>query len=319
MSTDDIDEMTDRLLASSLHRDTLLNPHHREVSIGLASGCSLKTMVQLFEGEFVRFAAVPQLVDGRLVMEGNLLGGVTMKEGAGILIRWEQPLTGSSKSLLWQTGCRYEPMPVLELVPVGTSDRLEPNRIVEREWIRCQSPREADPSLRFPEDMEQILQHRAGPGFELQTRTVNVMVAAADVWHEEPDLFRIEADLSQVIDIMGPGIYTVELQGDLSGVAIPLSLYSLFVSAGIDAGSHPPSDRDGLFVHAGALADPADGSELPAKVVVAVSGAAGPSAEDAVSVMFDHGRHPSPFPPVRMSSGTGCLGWGTAFPCCRDA
>ena len=58
------------------------------------------------------------------------------------------------------------------------------------------------------------------------------MVAAADVWHEEPDLFRIEADLSQVIDIMGPGIYTVELQGDLSGAAIPLSLYSLFVGAG---------------------------------------------------------------------------------------
>ena len=232
MSTGDIDEMTDRLLASSLHRDTLLNPHHREVSIGLASGCSLKTMVQLFEGEFVRFAAVPQLVDGRLVMEGSLLGGATLGEGAGILLRWEQPLTGSSKSLLWQTGCRYEPMPVLELVPVGTSNRLEPNRIVEREWIRCQSPREADPSLRFPEDMEQILQHRTGPGFELQTRTVNVMVAAADVWHEEPGLFRIEADLSQVIDIMGPGIYTVELQGDLSGTAIPLSLYSLFVGAG---------------------------------------------------------------------------------------
>ena len=232
--------MTDWLLTSSLHRDTLLNPHYREVSIGLASGCSLKTMVQLFEGEFVRFAAVPQLVDGRLVMEGSLLGGATLGEGAGILLRWEQPLTGSSKSLLWQTGCRYEPMPVLELVPVGTSDRLEPNRIVEREWIRCQSPREADPSLRFPEDMEQILQHRAGPGFELQTRTVNVMVAAADVWHEEPGLFRIEADLSQVIAIMGPGIYTVELQGDLSGTAIPLSLYSHFRRCGIDAGPRHP-------------------------------------------------------------------------------
>lgn len=232
MSTDDIDEMTDRLLASSLHRDTLLNPHHREVSIGLASGCSLKTMVQLFEGEFVRFVAVPQLVDDRLVMEGNLLGGATLKGGGGLLIRWEQPLTESSRSQLWQTGCRHEPMPILELVPVGTSSSLEPNQIVEREWVRCQSPREADPSLRFPEDVEQMLQHRAGPGFELQTRTVNVMVAAANVWHEEPDLFRIEADLSQVIDIMGPGIYTVELQGNLSGIAIPLSLYSLFVGAG---------------------------------------------------------------------------------------
>ncbi len=232
MSTDDVDEMTDQLLAGGLHRDTLLNPHHREVSIGLASGCSLKTMVQLFEGEFVRFAAVPQLVDNRLVMEGSLLGGATLKEGAGILLRWEQPLTGSSQSLLWQTGCRYEPMPVLELVPVGTSGRLEPNRIVEREWVRCQSPREADSSLRFPEDVEQMLQHRAGPGLELQTKAVNVMVAAADVWHEEPGLFRIEADLGQVIDIMGPGIYTVELQGDLSGTAIPLSLYSIFVGAG---------------------------------------------------------------------------------------
>lgn len=232
MSTDDIDEMTDRLLASSLHRDTLLNPHYREVSIGLASGCSLKTMVQLFEGEFVRFVAVPQLVDGRLVMEGSLLGGATLKEGGGLLIRWEQPLTESSRSQLWQTGCRHEPMPILELVPVGTSGSLESNQIVEREWVRCQSPREADPSLRFPEDVEQMLQHRAGPGFELQTRTVNVMVAAADVWHQEPDLFRIEADLNQVIEIMGPGIYTVELQGDLSGAAIPLSLYSLFVGAG---------------------------------------------------------------------------------------
>ncbi len=232
ISTDDIDGMTGWLLASSLYGDNLLNPHHREVSIGLASGCSLKTMVQLFEGEFVRFAAVPQLVDDRLVMEGNLLGGATLKEGAGILLRWEQPLTGLSKSLLWQTGCRYEPMPVLELVPVGTSGNLEPNRIVEREWVRCQSPREADPSLRFPEDVEQMLQHRAGPGLELQTKIVNVMVAAADVWHEEPGLFRIEADLGQVIDIMGPGIYTVELQGDLSGATIPLSLYSIFVGAG---------------------------------------------------------------------------------------
>lgn len=232
MSADDIDGMTGWLLDSSLHRDNLLNPHHREVSIGLASGCSLKTMVQLFEGEYVRFAVVPQLVGNQLVMEGNLLGGATLKEGAGVLVRWEPPPAGTSRSRLWQTGCRQDPMPILELVRPDAADSLGQSRVAEREWISCRSPRDTDPSLRFPEDMEQILQDRAGPGLELQSMTKNILVAAAEVWHEEPGQFRIEADLSEVLDITGPGIYTIELQGELSGIVIPLSLYSIFVGAG---------------------------------------------------------------------------------------
>ena len=232
MSADDIDEMTGQLLDSGLHRDNLLNPHHREVSIGLASGCSLKTMVQLFEGEYVRFAVVPQLVGNRLVMEGNLLGGATLKEGVGILVRWEQSPAGTSRSRLWLTGCRQDPMPILELVRPDAADNLGPSRVVEREWLSCRSPRDTDPSLRFPEDMEQILQDRSGPGLELQSMTKNILVAAAEVWHEESGLFRIEADLSEVLDTTGSGIYTVELQGELSGEVIPLSLYSIFVSGG---------------------------------------------------------------------------------------
>ena len=232
MSADDIDAMTGWLLDSSLHRDNLLNPYHREVSIGLASGCSLKTMVQLFEGEYVRFAVVPRLVGNRLVMEGNLLGGATLKEDAGVLVRWEPPPVGTSRSRLWQTGCRQEPMPVFELVRTGAADSLGPDRIVEREWISCRTPRDTDPSLRFPEDMEQMLQGRTGPGLELQSMIKNVLVAAAEVWHEEPGLFRIEADFSKVFDVMGPGIYTVELQGELDGTTIPLTRYSIFVGAG---------------------------------------------------------------------------------------
>ena len=50
----------------------------------------------------------------------------------------------------------------------------------------------------------------------------------ASGWRVSNGKFSVKADLSRILDIYGPGVYTVSLWGQLGGVAKLISEYSIF-------------------------------------------------------------------------------------------
>lgn len=219
------------LMASPGHRRNILDPLHREVSIGLAAACQARAVVQLFEGEYIRFSEPPSLTDGRLAMAGRVLGAV-LDDRTTVTVAWEPPPAAYTAARLLQTECHSGGPPVVRVrrpPPAGHAYRDGGESLPEIR-ARCPAPWDVDPHLRLPADAAAIA-HRnqqVRDGFRLRETVAAPWVTAA-VWELDGDRFRIEADLDPVVRERGPGIYTVVLTAAVDGVPRVLTRYALAV------------------------------------------------------------------------------------------
>lgn len=220
------------LMASPGHRDNILRPHHREVNIGIANSCHAMAVAQVFEGEYVRFSQPPELTEGRLAMAGQVMSGVELNDRTQVAVTWDPPLADYTRGQVAQTYCHSPGRPVayiLRPLPSGFYWLEDESR--EMDWERCPAPRDADPNLQLPQDRAVIeqLSQRIREGFLIR-ETVDVALVTADIWQAEAGLFRMEADLNQVIQTHGPGIYSMILWGEVNGEAVALTTYAIRVA-----------------------------------------------------------------------------------------
>ena len=220
------------LMDSPGHRDNILRPHHREVNIGIANSCHAMAVAQVFEGEYVRFSQLPELAGGRLAMAGQVASEVNLNDRTNVVVTWEPPLADYTRGQVSQTYCHSPGRPVayiLRPLPSGFYWLEEESR--EMDWERCPAPWDAEPNLQLPQDRAVIeqLSQRIRDGFLIRER-VDVTLVAADIWQAEAGLFRIEADLNRVIQIHGPGIYSMILWGEVDGEAVALTTYAINVA-----------------------------------------------------------------------------------------
>ena len=84
--------------------------------------------------------------------------------------------------------------------------------------------------MQLPGNEDEIdhLRQQIRDGFLIRKK-VDVALVTADMWQVEADLFRIEADLNRVIQIHGPGIYSMVLWGDVDGESVALTRYAIKV------------------------------------------------------------------------------------------
>ena len=65
-------------------------------------------------------------------------------------------------------------------------------------------------------------------------KTAFVPWTVAETLELSGSAFEVKADISEIFDRRGPGVYTVVIWGDNAGEPIPLTNYSVFV------GTQPP-------------------------------------------------------------------------------
>ena len=220
------------LMDSPGHRDNILRPYHREVNIGIANNCHAMVVTQVFEGEYVRFSLSPELVGGRLAMAGQVTPEVNLNDRTNVVVNWDPPLADYTRGQVSQTFCYSPGRPVAYIprpLPAGFYWLEGESR--EMDWEHCPAPWDADPNLQLPENEDEIdqLRQQIRDGFLIRKR-VDVALVTADIWQVEADSFRIEADLSQVIQTHGPGIYSMVLWGDVDGESIALTEYAIKVA-----------------------------------------------------------------------------------------
>ena len=217
------------LMASPGHRRNILDPLHREVNIGLAAACHALAVVQVFEGEYVRFSEPPTLAGGRLAMAGRVFGAA-LDDRTAVTVTWEPPPAIYTAAQLLQTECFSGGRPVARVRPPPPAGHayMDGGESLPETWSRCPAPWDVDPSLRLPADAAAIrhLNQRVRDGHRLRETVAAPWVTAA-VWETDGGRFRIEADLSSVVRTRGPGIYTVALAAAVDGAPRFLTRYAL--------------------------------------------------------------------------------------------
>jgi hypothetical protein len=206
------------LMASPGHRENILNKWHKIVNMGIAYNNESLHLVQQFEGDYVEFSKKPTVSARILSFAGKLKAGFTL-EGVGI---WydqpPHPLTLGQLDATYAYLTGQQPATFLREPLTGGS--YYPDSSTRFAWEPGLDPYSLDPNT----------PRRHSP--PLQTSRAKSKVVpwtTASIWHVSGQSFEIKADISLVLNALGPGVYTVTIWGKDQGESVPVTNYSIFV------------------------------------------------------------------------------------------
>ena len=206
-----IRDAMDAWLRSPGHRQTLLDPTHRLVNVGIAwrGGRGARAgrggesyifrAVQHFEGDYARLDRLPSIVRGQLSLSGRTVNGAS--PGTNLTIYYDPPPQPQSRAALGATGSYCGGYPVAAVFPSAA-------------WTGSSStPSCIEPGAAAPRS--------DGESIKLPT-------IVADEWQVDGAEFSIRADLSSALRRFGAGVYTIALVGEVDEQRTELLNYALF-------------------------------------------------------------------------------------------
>ena len=231
--TEMVRESVEGWLDSSGHRETMLNPSYRTVNIGLAWDKNTFKAVQHFEGDYVEFGKFPAIHDGELTLEGNLKSGY---EFDGIvplaaLLIYDQKPRSLTQGQLAQTSCYSHGEAIAVVIPPSPflKDDYEYTETVEEP--QCVDPytlgRVAE-KAESRDQMTRLWKEAKEKSERVRETEVSLRFRKAEEMTARGDKFAITADVSDLLEEYGPGVYTVVLVADMENGDEIISEYSIF-------------------------------------------------------------------------------------------
>ena len=226
----------DGFMDSPDHRQNILDPAHRKVSIGFAWGPRYASVYQHFEGDYVEFDRLPSIKNGVLSLAGSVKGGVWFRwpENLRVGVFYDPPPRELSRGQLVRTYCyTYGPRVVMLRWPLPGGQQW-PNDQATIEEPGCPDPY-ASPRLPPASSFEEALSLHAEARdayYEsiYSPPSVTYPWITAKRWEVTVDTFDVEANLTEVLTRHGPGVYSVVVwwSDGATGDFLTLAEYSIF-------------------------------------------------------------------------------------------
>ena len=217
--TEEIDEAMDGLLNSPGHRQNILDPHHRQVNIGISYQRPNLWLVQLFVGDYVQYTRTPVIENGVLYATGLVKNGTRVDDGRlDVTIKYDRTPHPLTRGQLHHTGCYSGGQPIAALNPFDAYSWFSSS------GTNCDDPysvpADASPAKSYDDDKPSISQ----TSYEHE-----VALVVPQNWFTTRDSFEFTADISDLLNQHGDGVYTIVLWGEINGEDVPISEYSIFV------------------------------------------------------------------------------------------
>ena len=229
----EIREAMDGLMSSPGHRGNILRPWHGKVNIGLAWDLYNVRIVQHFEGDHVEYDAYPLIEDGILALSGTVKNGVLLPTlgDLGVQVYYDPPPHRLASGQVARTYCYDSGRPVASLRLPLTGNSYYPDDEFTSTESPCPNPYEVPSGAlppRSPEEAHGLWQQSYDTSQSRLESTVTVRWVTASEWHVKDTSFSVKADLSDVLAVHGPGVYTIIVWGIIGGESAVVSEYSIF-------------------------------------------------------------------------------------------
>ena len=230
------------------HRANMLYPHHRKANIGIGwDGLNFQAYLHL-EGDHIEYDTLPQIdSDGILMMSGSTRNGATLQDhdDLGVYIYYDPPHHNLTLGQLARTYCYGVGRTVAALREPLTDGVFWTEDEYADSFRDCPNPYDVDPDSSVPSSYKEALDfggeaHKASESPTPQS--VIVPWVTATEWRVTIDSFSVIADLSDVLNAIGAGVYTVTIWGLIGGEPTDISKYSIWY--GIDP---PDTYQRGVF------------------------------------------------------------------------
>ena len=198
----------DSWTGSPEHRRNILDPWHRKVSIGFAWNRHYYAAYQHFEGDYVEYDRLPAIDgNGVLRLSGRVKNGARLsREDMSVQIYYDPPPRTLTSQQASATSCYSYGVTAASLrYPLTGNWYWTEDAYVDLNVNFCRDPHGDPPTV-----------------------GVTVPWITARTWNVAADSFSITADLSDVVDDHGPGVYSIMVWGTIGGEDVVISQYSIF-------------------------------------------------------------------------------------------
>ena len=222
---------------NTFQEGVVLRPYYKKVNIGFVWDSYNVVAYTYFEGNYLDFDSSPAIVNGILSFSGSTKGGARFiaGEGRGVEIYYDPPPHKLTRGQLAHTSCIDPGRPVAVLIwPQGDDSGTSVDEFKTITLQHCPSPYyDIDSQLPPPTSRREAVDlrnrvHLASEPKRRGTHIYQVPLVPAAEWTANTNSFSLVADIQEVLNEHGNGVYTLGIFGDLNGELAPLSEYSIF-------------------------------------------------------------------------------------------
>ena len=240
-NADPMEMVTDTVegwLDSLGHRETMLDPYYQRVNIGLAWDRNTFKAIQHFEGDYVELDSLPVIDDGTLEVSGRLSAShdFTGQIPLMALIVYDPAPRRLSAGQLARTYCYGHGESIGVFIPPSRLLRDEYEFTQTYEEPECIDPYDVGKSAAEPESQEEsyrMFEESKERSESVRETELTLSFRRAEEMTARRREFYIRADMSEMLDERGPGVYTVVLIAELEEKSMGepdtvISEYSIF-------------------------------------------------------------------------------------------
>ena len=229
----EVREAIDAWMGSPGHRRNILDKWHKKVNIGIAWDKYNFMSALQFEGGYVEYDRLPEIANGTLSISGNTINGWRFadKRDLSLQIYYDPPPRSLTRGQASRTYCYDGGLMIAAFRYPLTGNSFWP----EDEFIKSHSPcpdpydvPASAPAPRSPDEAHRFWQEAYNASIITPPQLITVPWITASEWTVRGTDFSVTADISDLLDEHGPGVYTILLWGEMDGEDVPVSEYSIF-------------------------------------------------------------------------------------------
>ena len=230
----EIREAIEGFMDSPGHRDNILRPWHRKVNVGLAWDRYNFQVVQHFEGDYVEYDQLPDIERGVLAMAGTVKNGVRFNDDRrdiSVQVYYDRPPRTLTRGQVARTYCYDNGLLVAALRPPLTTRSYYSRHEFTRTYRPCPDPYDvpADSLATRSANEAHLFWEAAYRGsLARQAESITVPWITALGWTAKGEEFSAIADLWDVLEKHGDGVYSIIVWGSIGAERVVISQYSIF-------------------------------------------------------------------------------------------
>ena len=224
----------DGLMGSPGHRDNILRPWHKKVNVGLAWDRYNFKVIQHFEGDYVKYDQLPAMENGVLHMSGSVKNGVQFDDDLrdlGVQIYYDPPPHTLTRGQVARTYCYGSGLHVASLRPPLTGGWFYDEHEFDTTRDPCPDPYDVPAEADAPRSANEanlFWQAAYLDSSSREPRSITVPWITALDWTARGEVFSVAADLEEVMEKHGEGVYSLIVWGSIDNERVVISEYSIF-------------------------------------------------------------------------------------------
>ena len=215
------------------HRGNILRPSHKKVNIGLAWDLYNIAAVQHFEGDYIEYDHLPSIENGVLSLSGTVKNGVLFRNprDLGVLILYDAPPHALTRGQVARTYCYDSGRPIAGLAPPLSGGQYYSEDEFTQPYSPCPNPYDVPADAPAPRSNAEdwALRLEAIDASQVrETQNVTASWITASKWMATKEGLVLEADLEDLLERHGAGVYSIIVWGRIDGEDVVISEYSIF-------------------------------------------------------------------------------------------